>query len=134
MKRRIFTEEARLELEQHPNILKVLNSNVEFKEEFKRKALQEHDEEGKTCRQIFAEAGIPAWLNISDYAESNIKRWRNQFKRKDVLKRGRPKLIEEDKPISEMSLEELSKQVAYLRLENEFLKKLEPLEQYKNKN
>ena len=39
-----------------------------------------------------------------------------------------------NKPISEMSLEELRRRVAYLELENEFLKKLEPLEQYKNKN
>ncbi len=134
MKRRLFTEEERLELEQNPNILKVLTSNVEFTQEFKHKALQEHDEEGKTCREIFANAGIPAWLNVSDYARDNIKRWRNQFNSKDTPKRGRPKLLDEDKPISEMSLDELRKQVAYLRLENEFLKKLEPLEQYKSKN
>ena len=133
MKRRIFTEEERLELEKNPNILKVLNSNVEFCEEFKSRVVREHDEEGKSAKQIFAEAGIPDWLNSGDYAKDNMKRWRRISKRKDTPKRGRPAL-NMNKPISEMSLEELRRRVAYLELENEFLKKLEPLEQYKNKN
>ena len=133
MKRRIFTEAERLELENNPNILKVLNSNVEFSEEFKQKALFEQKELGKSAKQIFAEAGIPDWLNTGDYAKDNIKRWRRMLKRKDTPKRGRP-AIDMDKPISEMSLDELCQRVVYLELENEFLKKLEPLEQYKNKN
>ncbi len=49
MKRRIFTEEERLELEKNPNILKVLNSNVEFCEEFKSRVVREHDKEGIDC-------------------------------------------------------------------------------------
>lgn len=134
MKRRIFTQEEREELEQNCNILKVLNSNVEFKEEFKQRSLEEYEIQGKSAKRIFAEAGIPEWLNCGKYAQRNITRWKLQQKRSFVPKRGRPKLIEEDKPISEMSLEELRRRVAYLELENEFLKKLEPLEQYKTKN
>lgn len=133
MKRHIFTKEERLELEQNPCIFKVLNSNVEYAEEFKRRAVREHDEQGKSAKQIFAQAGVPDWLNTGDYAKDNIKRWRRMLQRKDTPKRGRP-AIDINKPISEMSLEELRKRVAYLELENEFLKKLEPLEQYKNKN
>lgn len=133
MKRRIFTEEERLELGRNPNILKVLNSNVEYTEEFKRKALFEQKELGKSAKQIFAQAGIPDWLNTGDYAKDNLKRWRRMLSRKDTPKRGRP-TFDTDKPISEMSLQELRKRVAYLELENEFLKKLEPLEQYKSKN
>lgn len=132
MKRHKFTSEERLELEKNPCIFKVLNSNIEYTEEFKQKSLYEHNEYGKSAKQIFAEAGIPDWLNTGDYAKDNMKRWRKQ-QGKVKKKRGRPK-AEPNKPISEMSLEELRKRVAYLELENEFLKKLEPLEQYKNKN
>lgn len=133
MKRHNFTLEERLELEQNPCIFKVLNSNVEYTEEFKNRALREHNEQGKRSCQIFAEAGIPDWLNVAGYAKSCLKRWKYQQKHPNLQNRGRPKTAP-NKPISEMSLEELRKRVAYLELENEFLKKLEPLEQYKNKN
>ena len=56
MKRHIFTIEEREELKRNPNILKVLNSNIEYTEEFKQKALQEHKDQGKTAKQIFSEA------------------------------------------------------------------------------
>ena len=118
---------------QKPNILRVLNSNVELREEFKRQALPEHDEQDKSSRQIFAEAGIPDWLNTRDYAKDNIKHWRRRLKRQDMLKRRRP-AIDIARPINEMSLEELRKRVAYIELKNKFLKELKPLEQYKNKN
>ena len=122
-----------MELEKNPCIFKVLNSNVEYTEEFKQKSLYEHNEYGKSAKEIFTEAGIPDWLNVAGYAKSCIKRWKKQQKHPNLQNRGRPK-AEPNKPISEMSLEELRKRVAYLELENEFLKKLEPLEQYKNKN
>lgn len=35
---------------------KRIDSNVEFREEFKSKALRKHDKQGRSCRQIFAEA------------------------------------------------------------------------------
>lgn len=133
MKRRIFSEEERLELEKNPNILRVLNSNIEFSESFKQKAVFEQRSLGKSAKQIFAEAGVPDWLNTGDYAKDNLKRWRKQGISSTSTKRGRPK-VNPDKPLEEMSMEELRKRVAYLELENEFLKKLEPLEQYKNKN
>lgn len=133
LKRRVFTEAQRSELGQKPNILRVLNSNVELREEFKRQALPEHDEQDRSSRQIFAEAGIPDWLNTRDYAKDNIKHWRRRLKRQDMPKRRRP-AIDIARPINEMSLEELRKRVAYIELKNKFLKELKPLEQYKNKN
>lgn len=133
MRRKRFTEAERLELEQNPNILRVLNSQIIFCEGFKDKALYAQKELGKSARQIFAEAGLPGWLNVEDYAKDTIKRWRRIRRRKDTPKRGRPK-TETNKSVNEMSLEELRKRVTYLELENEFLKKLEPLEQYKDKN
>ena len=133
MKHHRFTAEEREELLKNHNISKVLNSNVEYTEEFKQKALYEQKELGKTANQIFKEAGIPDWLNIAGYAKTCIKRWKYQQKHPGKEKRGRPK-IEINKPLCEMSQQELIREIQILRLENEFLKKLEPLEQYKNKN
>ena len=133
MKRHIFTPEERFELESNLHISKVMNSNVEYTEEFKQRALYEHRELGKSAKQIFSEADIPDWLNQKGYAKSCIKRWKYQQRHPNSNARGRPK-IDISKPINEMGLEELRKRVAYLELENEFLKKLEPLEQYKKKN
>ena len=133
MKHHIFTLAEREELESNPNISKVLNSNVEYTEEFKQKALNEHEVLGKTAKQIFSEAGIPDWLNIGKYAKDCIKRWKKQKKENKAIKRGRPS-FEVNKPLNEMSNQELIREIQLLRLENEFLKKLEPLEQYKKKN
>lgn len=133
MKNHIFTPEERNKLESNPNISKVMNSNVEYTEAFKQRALYEHRELGKSAKQIFSEAGIPDWLNQGKYAKKTLDRWKYQQRHPNSNARGRPK-INISKPINEMNLEELRQRVAYLELENEFLKKLEPLEQYKKKN
>ena len=133
MKHHIFTPEERSELASNPHISKVMNSNVEYTAEFKERVLQEHKEFGKSAKQIFTEAGIPDWLNQGKYAKKTLDRWKYQQRHPQASTRGRPK-IDISKPVNEMNLEELRQRVAYLELENEFLKKLEPLEQYKNKN
>ena len=133
MKQHIFTQEERSELENNPHIIKVMNCNVEYTEAFKQQVMHEHEELGKSAKQIFTEAGIPAWLNKGKYAHKTLSRWKYQQRHPKERKRGRPK-IDLEKPIDKMNLEELRKRVAYLELENEFLKKLEPLEQYKKKN
>ncbi len=124
MKGHIFTAKEREELSGNPHISKVLNSNIEYTEEFKQRALYEHQELGKSAEQIFEEAGLPAWLNRKGYAKSALKRWRKQqFQARKP--RGRPAL-DIDKPIEEMSLEELKMRIDYLELENEFLKNSSP--------
>ena len=43
----------------------MLNVNIEYEEEFKQKALYQHEELGKTAKQIFSEVGaIGNYLNI----------------------------------------------------------------------
>ncbi len=126
MKHHKFTQKEREELLKNPNISKVLNSNIEFTEEFKQKVLYEHKELGKTANQIFKEAGIPDWLNITGYAKTCIKRWKYQQKHPNKEKRGRPK-IEINKPLCEMNQQELIRDILILRLVNVFLKILEPL-------
>ena len=123
MKHHIFTPEKKSKWEANPNISKVINSNVEYTEEFKQRVLREHKEFWKSAKQIFTEAGIPDWLNQGKYAKKTLDRWKYQQKHPQASTRGRPK-IDISKPVNEMNLEELRQRVAYLELENEFLKKL----------
>lgn len=112
MQRRLFTEEEHLELKKNLNILKAVNSNVEFDEGFKQKALFEQTELGKSAKQIFAETGIPDWLNVRDYAKDDMKR-QHKLQRKAKKPHGRP-ATDMNKPISEMNMEGLHKRVTYL--------------------
>lgn len=127
MKRRLFTLQEKQELLSNPRILKVLNSTVVFTHEFKDFAVIEHYINGKSGRMIFAEAKLPDWLNIADYAKDAIKDWKKQAELGLKPKLGRPR--KQAKPNSELSYEELQAKVAYLEEESLFLKKLEALEQ-----
>lgn len=98
---------------------------MEYTEEFKQKVLSEHKELGKTAKQIFSEAGIPDWFNRGKYASKCLNRWEYQQRHRKT----RRSKVEGNKPLQEMSNQELIKEIQLLRLENEFLKKLEPLEQ-----
>jgi transposase len=125
--RETFTTFEREELLSNQYILKVSDSQIEFSKDFKGLAVYEHYEQGKTCKQVLKDAGIPDWLNEGDYAKDAIKRWSKQLKRKTPFKkRGRPP--KSSKPAIEMDLRELQARIAYLEAENEFLKKLEALE------
>ena len=84
MKHHIFTPEERIKLEANPNISKVINSNVEYTEEFKQRILREHEELDKSAKQILAEADIPDWLNQGEYAKKN---WLDGSINKDILKK-----------------------------------------------
>lgn len=42
MKHHVFTSEEKRELETNPHISKIMNSNVEYTEEFKERVLREH--------------------------------------------------------------------------------------------
>lgn len=123
MKHREYTEAERTELEHNPHISEVKGNIIRYKQEFKEQAIYEQTKLGKSARQIFREAGIPDWLNCGKYAQELLKAWKHQ----DLSKPGRRR-IDLTKPVEEMSIEELRKKIAYLELENEFLKKLEPLE------
>ena len=117
MKHHKFTEEQRAELELNPNVERVLNSNVRYVESFKAYALKEW-EGGKSSHLIFKEAQVPDWLNRESYAKSALQRWRDR-------KMGKPRFKE--KPIDEMSIEELRARLRYKEIEIDFLKKIRAL-------
>ncbi len=125
MKHHKFTESERKELSKSPHISKVKGSNVEYTSTFKANALTAK-KRGVLTTQIFLGAGIPAFLIKGEYAKSTLERWEKQSKRKEEVKVGRPKL-QPEKPLEEMTPEELRAKVKYLEAVVEFQKQLRAL-------
>ena len=119
------------QLKQLPCVEKVTEKMLVFKQSFKREAVAK-SKQGLTANQIFTQVGIDINKYALKYFHHLLKRWKHNDL-SDGVKQGRSKKAQH-KDINEMSIEELKARVAYLELENEFLKKLEPLEQYKKKN
>ena len=126
---RQYSKEEQEQLKQLPCVEKVTEKLIFFKQSFKREAVAK-SKQGYTANQIFREAGIDINKYAPKYFHHLLKRWKHD-NLSDDIKRGRPKK-EQHKDINEMSVEELKARVAYLELENNFLKKLKALEQGAN--
>ena len=124
MREREFTHEERMLLEGNPNILKVVNSNIIYSDDFKELAIRKH-KEGISARLIFIEAGIDVSIFPDDYARYAIKRWKSQTKSLTAQRRSGGS---RSKKPSNMTHDELEARIAYLEEENDFLKKLRALE------
>jgi len=133
MKKEKFSLEQKQELLQNSNIIKVNDRSVEYSPEFKIYAV-ERQKLGVSPKAIFSEKNIPEWLNKFEYARYCIKRWKKIIKRDGKSnfkfnKRGyNNSYTIKNKPLSEMNSEELMARIAYLEVENDFLKKLKALE------
>ena len=125
MKHHKFTEAEREELLKCPHNTKVKGSNVEYTSSFKAYALNEK-RRGMLTAQIFISAGIPHWLIQGDYSNSALKRWAAQAKSGDKVKVGRPK-VKPEKPLDDMTQEELRAKVRYLEAVVEFQKQIRAL-------
>lgn len=129
-----FTQEQQALLSKNPYITKVSNKSITYLEDFKIHAINEYAK-GKGPSQIFKEAGIDPKLIGEKNPMRSLARWRTIYFKEGHLgltgeKRGRsgsarPKT-------SDMSIQErliaAEAKIAYLQMENEFLKKLEALE------
>ena len=124
-----YSKEEQEQLKQLPFIEKITSKMLVFKQSFKREAVAK-SKQGYTANQIFREAGIDISKYAPTYFHHLLKRWKHNDL-SDEVKRGRSKK-EQHKDINEMSLEELKARVAYLEVENDFLKKLKALEQGAN--
>lgn len=118
-----------------PYVEKITNSHVVFTAKFKSLAVQKFFE-GNNPNIIFNELGIETSIFLPDFPKKSIDRWRKIFLSEGVdgFKRekrgknstGRPK---------EQVFKSIEEEVAYLREENAFLKKLRALaEEYQKKN
>jgi transposase-like protein len=132
---RILPESVRKRLLSNQFIEKISDSNISYTSEFKIFAVKANLN-GKSPSDIFKEAGIDVDSFDRNYAAKTISRWKKTYEEegeKGLVKEkrgknstGRPR----DKEFSSVEAE-----LEYLRLENEFLKKLHALaESKKTKN
>lgn len=129
-----FTIEQQELLRMNPNIKKVTEKSITYSDSFKLFAIEEHAK-GKTPHEIFKQAGINPNIIGSKNPCRCLIRWKKAYS-----KGGDSALIGEKRGCSN-SRRELSKdisledrlraaeaKIAYLEMENEFLKKLDELE------
>lgn len=129
----LFSKEEQMLLLKNKNVTKVTDKSITYSDEFKVNSIQSYAK-GKFPAEIFREAGFNLNIIGNQNPRKCLNRWKRTYlaKGKDGLmgeKRGRGGRRPEN---LEMSLEErlnaAEAQVAYLEMENEFLKKLEELE------
>lgn len=125
-----FTEAEVIELRQNSYVEKVSTSSITYTESFKEFFILKHHQ-GIQPMEIFRSAGFNPTLLGSSRISNASSRWRKQAMRESGLKdtrkenSGRPKT----RNLSEAEeLKLLKNQVAYLKAENDFLKKLEQAE------
>lgn len=130
-----FSNEDRKRLLSSPYVEKVTTSQVVFTSKFKTLAIKKHFE-GFSPSEIFNSLGIDSSLFLPDFPKKSIARWKVIFfeegveglekERRGKGSTGRPK---------KQQFASLEEEVAYLREENDFLKKLRALaEEYRKKN
>lgn len=111
-----FTEKQKKELLQNRNVQKIKGCSIIYSSEFKEYALLLY-QKGISAVQIFADAGFDLNLFDKEHPIKLLSKWR--------LK----KTSQSPEPSNPSSQEKkLLARVQYLEAENEFLKKLEALE------
>lgn len=123
-----FTDQERKLLKSNKYVKKVTESNIHFTVQFKKYAIKQYNN-GVLPAEIFAEAGVDVEKFDRGYARKSISRWQNIIEKNGVKSlgserrgkgsTGRPKKVKKFKSEKE--------ELAYLRAENEFLKKLHAL-------
>ncbi len=127
-----LSERDRKDLEKNPIVLKVTRSNVTYTPEFKAKALKLR-QQGQSPSQIFIAAGINLSLFGAGYAKKCLHRWEKMSAQDGGLKKDRRGSKSKGRPKGK-KFKSLEDENAYLRAENDFLKKLRALEaRYANK-
>jgi len=132
MSKKLFSDTEVARLSKNKNISKVSNKAITYTFEFKKKFIDEY-KIGKLPRIIFEEAGFDVDVLGMKRIETSSKRWRGKFKDNGQLglidtrktSSGRPlqrELTESEK------IKRLEAQIEYLKIKNEFLKKLDEIE------
>lgn len=127
-----FTDNQVKSLEKNKYVKKVSNKAITYTYEFKRKFIKEY-KNNKLPRVIFEEAGFDIEIIGIKRAKEAASRWKKTFEKdgeiglKDKRKNssGRPlvrKLSQKEE------VKRLKAQIEYLKIENDFLKKLDEIE------
>jgi transposase-like protein len=140
MSKIIFNEFQRKQLENNPNIDHVSDRSISYKATFKIKAVKENLK-GKGPMDIFIDHGFNINIIGSEKPAQCLKRWRQSYKKfgeEGFLTERRGKGVPGRPSSKEMTMEEKLKKaearIAFLEMENDFLKKLEELERQAKKN
>lgn len=132
MSKKLFSDTEVTKLSKNKNISNISNKAITYTFEFKKKVIDEY-KTGKLPRIIFEEADFDVDILGMKRIETASKRWRGNFKDNGQLglidtrktSSGRPlqrELTESEK------IKRLEAQIKYLKIENEFLKKLDKIE------
>lgn len=114
-----------------PFVEKITNSQVSFTPEFKIKAVKENLE-GKSPIRIFNDAGLDTSLFLEDFPKKSIYRWKTIYLKEGLNglkaeKRGKGAKGRPKKAYDPSDPRSVLDRLAYLEVENDFLKKLHAL-------
>lgn len=132
MSKKLFSDKEIKLLSKNKNVVKVSNKSITYNFEFKKKFIEEQ-KTGKLPRLIFEEAGFNVEVLGKRRIETAGNRWRKAFKEngelglKDSRKPGSGRPLERVLSDPE-KIKRLEAQIEYLKIENEFLKKLDEIE------
>lgn len=127
-----FTDDQVKKLNKNPNVVKASNKAITYSYEFKKKFIQEN-KNGKLPRIIFQEAGFDIETIGLKRIQSSGKRWRKAYRDKGAFGLKDKRDGVSGRPLKraltpEEEIEKLKAQVEYLKIENDFLKKLDRIE------
>ncbi len=132
MSKKTFTKEEIDKLRKNKYVKKVSEKGITYTDEFKKIFINESDK-GGIAREIFEKYGFEVDILGNKRIDSSGSRWKKAYRDKGVLglvdtrkeSSGRPRT--KDLTMEE-KLERLEVKVEWLKIENEFLKKLKMIE------
>lgn len=125
-----FSKEQISELLNNRNVAKCSEKAITYAKDFKITAVKQYNEEGKTARQIFKEAGFNMDIIGKSTPKNCLGDWRRIFKIRgaeglSIEARGRHRGRSKTKWQTDADkIKWLEAKVAYLKAENDFLAKL----------
>ena len=132
MSKKVFSDLEITKLSKNKNISKVSNKAITYTFEFKKKFINEY-KTGKLSRIIFEEAGLDAEVLGKKRIQTASTRWRKAFKEQGELGLKDTRKTSAGRPLKREltdleKIKRLEAQIEYLKIENEFLKKLDEIE------
>jgi len=132
MSKKLFSNVEVVNLSKNINVSKVSNKSITYSYEFKKRFICKY-KNGKSSRVIFEEAGFDINVLGLRRIEMASNRWRKAFSnngglglmdsRKTALGRPIKRPLTDSEKIKRLEI-----QVEYLKMENDFLKKLDEIE------
>ena len=119
-----LTDEQKQILLQNPNVAEITGCIIKYTNDFKEKALSQN-RQGLTPRQIFIDAGFDLKIIGKNAPQICLGNWNHREK---VINKNATKYLAKQTK-KNAALKAIIEENKYLRAENEFLKKLQALEE-----